>query len=205
MFVRELQIREERPDAIGTLSTNGTGPFPAGSNQTIEQTYTVGEMPMLPGGGVLVGRHFMTNAGSLQTTDPTADNYASIRSSNPDARFVPDSIPLRGMHGGFRRAAEALVFRLEEAALETGDTVTVTYGDTKGGSNGFRVQTYSNERFPLPLYVDLEGHGNFFTLPIQPYRVVGLQASYLRLPMAVLADSGWRIDRSDFEPDPRTP
>ena len=175
MFVHELQIREERPDAIGTLSTNVTEPFPAGSHQTIEQTYTVGGMPMLPGGGVLVGRHFMTNAGPFQTTDPTGDNYVSIRSSNTDARFVPDTLPLRGMHGGFRSAAPALIFQLEETALETGDTVTVTYGDTSGGSNGFRVQTYSNERFPLPLYVDLEGHGNFFTLPIQPYRVVGLQ------------------------------
>ena len=56
MFVHELQVREERPDAIDTLSTNATGPFPAGSYQTIEQTYTVGNMPMLPGGGVLVGR-----------------------------------------------------------------------------------------------------------------------------------------------------
>ncbi|MEE9279270.1 MAG: DUF3604 domain-containing protein [Myxococcota bacterium] len=173
--VRELQIRDEQPGAIGTLTTDDTGPFPAGSYQTIEQTYTVGEMPMLSGGGVLVARHFMTNAGAYQTDDPAADNYVSIRSSNSDARFVVDSVALGGMHGGFRSPADALVFRLEGASLETGDSFTVTYGDTSGGSNGFRLQTYSNDHFPLPLYVDLQGEGHFLTLPIQAYSVVGLQ------------------------------
>lgn len=174
-LVRELQLHDEQPGAIGTLQASSTGPFPAGSYQTIDQTYTVGEMPLRPGGGVLVARHFMTNAGIYQTADPAGDNYVSIRSSRAGSRFVVDSVPLAGMHGGFRAPADALVFRLEGEPLQTGESFTVTYGDTSGGSRGFRVQTFSNDRFPLPLYVDLEGAGHFLTLPIQSYSVVGLQ------------------------------
>lgn len=180
MFVRELQIRDEQPGAIGSLTSGETVPFPAGSLQTIEQTYTVGEMAMMPGGGVLVARHFLSNSGVFQTDDQIADNYVTVRSSNGDAHFVPDTVSLAGMHGSFEESAEALVFRLEGAALESGETVTVTYGDHSEGSNGFRVQTFATDGFPLPLYVDLEGQGNFLALPLQPYRIVGLQTYAVR-------------------------
>ena len=54
-----------------------------------------------------------------------------------------------------------------------GDTVTITYGDTRGGSPGFRVQTFSNDAFPLPIYVNLRGNRELITLPIQTYTVRG--------------------------------
>ena len=41
-------------DAIGALTLSQPGPFIAGDHITIEQTYTVGEMPMVAGGGVMV-------------------------------------------------------------------------------------------------------------------------------------------------------
>ena len=172
-FVRELQVREEQPRAIGTLVGDTQGPFPAESFQTIRQTYTVGSMPMRSGGGVMVAKHFIADHGQFQTTDPKAKDYVTITSSNPDARFVVDSMPLSGMHGGLFSPVNTLIFRLEGNDLGPGDTVTVTYGDRAGGSPGFQVQSYSNDAFPLPLYVDLEAKGNFFSLPLIPYKVAG--------------------------------
>jgi hypothetical protein len=66
-----------------------------------------------------------------------------------------------------------LFFRLEEGRLVKGDTVTIIYGDTRGGSPGFRVQTFSNDAFPLPIYVNLRGNRELITLPIQTYTVRG--------------------------------
>ena len=49
------------------------------------------------------------------------------------------------------------VFRLERGILTSEDEVTIIYGDRIGGSRGFKVQTYSNDAFPLPVYLDLNG------------------------------------------------
>lgn len=176
-FVRELQVRDEQPDAIGTLTCDDTGPFPVESYQTIQQTYTVGSMPMAIGGGVLVAKHFIADHGRFQTTDPKAQDYVTISCSNPAAKFVVDSMPLSGMHGGLFSPVDTLVFRLTGTELAPGETITVTYGDKSGGSPGFRLQSYSNDAFPLPLYVDLEGKGNFFTLPLIAYKVVGKEVA----------------------------
>ena len=171
--IRELKIRDERPNAIGKLTTDSTGPFAPGSFVTIRQTYHFGDMPMVEGGGFLVAKHFMSNQGLYQTSNPEQDNYITIRSSNHAAKFEPNTRALQGMHGGFRRGAPGLFFVLREGRLRKGDTVTITYGDRSGGSKGFRVQTYSNDAFPLPIYVNLRGNRDLYTLPLQTYRIGG--------------------------------
>lgn len=176
-YVHELTVREQQPDAIGTLTSSQTAPMGAGSYQSIAQTYTVGTMPMVPGGGVLAARHFMTNSGFFQTANPAADDYVTVKASKAGSRFTVASYPMAGMHGGFRDPVDSLVFRLEGETLTKGDTITITYGDRSGGSKGFRIQTYSNDRMPLPVYVDLEGNDNFFTLPIIEHKVVGTAVS----------------------------
>ncbi len=177
-FIRELQLRDEQPLAIGKLTSTADKPFLPGSFVTIEQTYEFGDMPMAPGGGFLVAKHFMSNQGAYQTNDPQADNYISISSTNAEARFVADKQTIAGMHGGFRRGTDGLFFRLERGILTSQDKVTIIYGDRSGGSRGFKLQTYSNDAFPLPVYVDLQGSGvrgkrDLFTLPLHPYKVGG--------------------------------
>ena len=172
-YVRQLQVYDEQPDAIGPLDCDDTGPFLADSYQTIRQIYTVGSMALEPGGGILVARHFLSDHGRVQTANPAADNYITIASSNPQANFRPEQVPLAGMHGGFRGATNRLFFRLKGAKLVRGDTVTVTFGDRSGRSRGFKVQSYSNDAFQLPLYVDFDGKGDLFMLPLVAYKVVG--------------------------------
>ena len=73
-------------------------------------------------------------------------------------KFVP-SEPW-GTDWGVFPVRPVAAFRLEGAALTTGDTITVTYGDTSAGSPGLRIQPISNSRVILPLYLDLEGTGD---------------------------------------------
>ena len=169
--IRELKLLDDRPDALGELVAD-QGPFTVRSFATIRQTYTVGGKDIEPGGGFVVARHFMTGMG-LQADDPAAGNYVSIASSNPNARFSKSSLPMRGMHGGFRRPTEMLEFRSTSGHLTRGDTVTITYGDTSGGSPGLLLPSFSSDRLPLPLYVRFNADGLPIGLPIQPIAAVG--------------------------------
>ena len=175
-FVKEFTLLDEQPDAIGTLTAD-LGPYVAGAFVTVRQTYTVGTKPVETGGGFLVTRHFMAGHGRWQTEDPAGDHYISISSSNPDVRLVADSHPFGGMHGGFRGALATLLFRVDAGTLREGDTVTITYGDTSGGSRGLRMSTISSDRMPLPLYLDFDGSKLFFTLPIQHIVVTGAETA----------------------------
>ena len=176
-YTRELTVKEMGLNGIGTIVNDFQAAFPAGSWQTVRQVYTVGDMDMAAGGGILAAKHFLSDQGLLQHRDPTGDNYVAMACSNPDARFIKTTAPMNGIHGGgYAGGIPSLFFKLEAGALKKGDTITLTYGDRSGGSRGLQVQTYTNDFFPLPVYVDLEGEGNFFTLPIQPYAVEGTDA-----------------------------
>ena len=170
--IAELAFFDDSPDALGTLSAT-EGPFEAGQFATIAQTYTVGEHAVQTGGAFLLARHFMANFGAWQNTDRRAANYVSISSSNPKVSFLATTTPWGGMHGGFRRMRETMTFKIASGTLNPGDTVTITWGDTRGGGPGLRMSTFATDRLPLPLYIALHDGGPFLSLPIQPIRVQG--------------------------------
>lgn len=168
-YVRELDVKDENPRALGTLRLDRDEPVVAESWQTIVQTYTVGEMPMAEGGAVYLGRDGFNNQGAPQVDDPAGDNYFTIRSSNPNSRFVykgrgnRQSLVTR-IHG---------IFQLEGAPLTEGDTITMTYGDRSDGSRGCQMQGYSVSQCTFPVYLDLEGKGNFFQPRWPAIEVIG--------------------------------
>ena len=171
-YIAELSLLDEQPDALGPLTAT-LGPYAARSRATLQQTYTVGSKGITVGGGFAVARHFMADYGAFQTNDPSAANYVSISSSNPNVHFVADAVPVAGMHGGFRGAAQVLFFRLSAGQLEPADQVTITYGGRAQGGSGLLMPTFSSDRMPFPLYVDFDGKGPLLSLPIQPVRVTG--------------------------------
>jgi hypothetical protein len=162
-YVRELALKDERPDALGSLSIGAPEPPVAGRYCTIEQTWTAGEAGMAEGGSLMLGRQWMGDLGDLQVDDPVADNYVSVRCSNPAARFKAILVPLWGMHGGFMTTSPSPAFRLTGTSLAPGDTITVVFGDRSHASAGLRMQSFSSDQLLLPVYLDLEASGNFLT------------------------------------------
>ena len=170
-YVKQLAFIDADPSRLGTLTAEG-GPFVAATFGTLTQTFEVGTADVESGGGFLVGRHFMAGYG-FQTSDAAADNYISIKSSNPDVEFAVDSTPLRGMHGGFRGATRALVFRVVNGTLTQGDHVSIIYGDTSGGSQGIRMPDIGTDFMVFPLYLAFDANDLFVALPIQPVSIIG--------------------------------
>ncbi len=170
--IRELALLDEQPDAIGTLSAD-TGPFEARTHATIRQAYIVGSKDVESGGGFIIARHFMAGFGTFQTDDETGDNHVTITSSNPNVRFSKSTLPMPGMHGGFRDNVDTLVFRVSSGRLTAGDVVNIVYGDTAGGGRGLLLPDFSSDRMPLPLYLDFDGSNLPFSLPIQPIVIHG--------------------------------
>ena len=72
------------------------------------------------GGGFAVARHFLADYGAFQTSEPSGANFVGISSSNANVHFVVDQVPVAGMHGGFRGAAQVLFFRLSAGQLKSG-------------------------------------------------------------------------------------
>ncbi|NJN50932.1 MAG: hypothetical protein HC809_03250 [Gammaproteobacteria bacterium] len=175
-YVRELGMLDDDPAALGELRADA-GPFEANVPATFQQVYRVGTRGVQRGGGIIVARHFMADQGEFQTTDAAGDGYVTIQSTNASVRFAADSVPVTGMHGGFRGAADALRFRIAEGELVKDDTLTITYGDRSGGGGGLRMPTFSSDRMPFPLYVMLEAGGDQLSLPIQPVQVVGTRVA----------------------------
>ncbi len=165
-YIEEFTLKDEHPEEIGELRVTSEAPLVSGQWATVEQIYTLGSRPMQAGGGFMVARQLSLGRDPFQVEDPAMGWYVSIRSSNPGARFQRFIRAMPGMHGG-RSKNETPTFILEGSSLQPGDPVTVTYGDTSGGSPGFRVQTATTDELLFPLYIDLEGKGNFLT-PVWP-------------------------------------
>ncbi|MBZ5608978.1 MAG: DUF3604 domain-containing protein [Acidobacteriia bacterium] len=202
-LIYEFRIKDEHPQAIPTIRADKTGPFPASSLQTFEQTITIGEMPMSIGGAIMLGRMLMSDAGPPQNHDPAARNYVTIRSSNPRARFAKADVPWSGMHGGFRGSADNSGFRLEGEALRSGDTVTLTFGDRSGGSPGMQMNSFSNDRMLYPLYIDLEGKGRFLTPAWPAFSIQGTQVAYVHPTAPSVVRAGERFELAVRSEDDR--
>jgi hypothetical protein len=166
-FTRELQIKEEMPDAIGSLKLSDSGPFVVGQTVTLSQTYSVGTMPMKPGGGVMVPQ---IRTRQLQTDDPAGEGYVTIACSNPDARF--ELVEPWANWRTFLTYPTAC-FRLQGTTLTRGDEITITFGDRSRGGPGLRLSEYSKDCLYLPVYVDLEGRGDMLSPEWPYYQLVG--------------------------------
>lgn len=173
-YIRELGLVQSDPDAIGHLTAEG-GPFVAGQYATLIQTYTVGTNPIGPGGGVVIARHFIPNTGWYQVDHPTEPNYITVASSNPDVVLVAEIYRMGGMHGGFRGAVGLPFFRVKSGTLNTGDSITITYGDTSQGSPGLRMTDIACDLVPFPVYVALDETPALYSLPLQPVEVKGTE------------------------------
>ena len=171
-LVRQFALHDE-PGALGELSAESLGPFAARTYQTIRQTWTAGTRPLATGGGFLVARRAELDYGPFQADEPAGDGYVTIATSDGDATFGAGVHMASGPHGGLDAPGPALVFQVASGQVDAGETVTITYGDTRGGGQGLLLASTSGARMPLPLHVDLDGSGEWRPLPILPFAVSG--------------------------------
>jgi hypothetical protein len=212
-YVRELAANEGRANALGSIELEPPAqPLRAGELTRIVQTWTVGDLPMQPGGGlVLTGGATSGRGIRIQSSDPKGEGWVTVTTSKSGAKLVP-AAPWAEWRTFITRSV--LAFRLEGAPLERGDTVTITYGDGAGGSPGLRVPRYSNDRLVLAVRLDLEGRGEAWT-PKWPslevagaaeiQRVTALQPSVVEpgeaFTVAIRSEDRWKNLSSSTTPE----
>ncbi len=155
-------------------------PVVAGSVGTWHITYHVGRYGIDDGGVVKFAWRDVSDWAAPQFENPSAPEYASVSTTGPAslrARFEKQRY-IRP----WRLCVTVDVF---DDSLSEGDSITLTLGDTSGGSSGNRAQTFCKEAFEFRVAVDWCGTWVYTEvaspkIPIisgPPHRLVVLGAS----------------------------
>jgi hypothetical protein len=152
-------------------------------------TYTAGTQGIAEGGAIRVQLPDTWHAGPrnsanrLQASDPRDDHYVKCGCSRDDVqvraivegergdrliKHAKDSLDGRSERYVFVVRCEVL-----SGTVREGDTVSVVYGDTSGGSRGYRAASIATQSEPILVAVDANGGGEFTLHPDQP-RIVSL-------------------------------
>jgi len=150
----------------------------AGSVGTWTVTHTVGPRGIANGGKVRVSAGHDSDWGRGQTTHPDQLNYITchvVGDARLRAQVSVQFIPC----ADWTWCAEA---RVTEGELLEGDSIRVVFGDSSGGSPGYRCQTFEESTCRLFVSVDNEGDGLFRETPNPPsFSVVGGAPVHIKL------------------------
>ncbi len=111
----------------------------------------------------MISWRFATDWSRPQFDDPGAPDYCSLAT---DGRA--------SLHGrfdtkaGMRPWRKSTVIDVFDDGLHAGETITVTFGDTCGGSPGSRAQTFCEDTFEWRVQVNPFATGEFILLPDRP-------------------------------------
>ena len=124
------------PEWLGAAGVSPQGRFPVSMLGTWTVTYRAGRYGVDDGGAILLTAR-IDDASTPQLDDPAATGYVTVATTGQvrlDTRYQP----------GFwvRPWSQAIVVTVRDGSLAEGDTVTITLGDTSGGSAGWRLQSF---------------------------------------------------------------
>ncbi len=140
---------------LGTVRLSPNAPCPVRSFQTLSLVYTVGRFGLDDSGALRVSHRFVYDGGRLQTEDPAAANYIT---ATTDGRA---SLAISVEPFGERPWDIAVRVTVTGGFLRPGETITLVYGDRRGGSPGFRMQTFCESAFTFRVAVDACATGQF--------------------------------------------
>ena len=166
-------------DRMGRAEISSTGPFEAGSFQSLTLTYTAGFFGIDDTGSIKIVHRFASDMGRPQFTDPAAPNYTTVEASN--------GAVLEVQYDGKRNIRpwdKTLFIRIVRGFLREGDRIVVRFGDRRGGSPGIRMQTFHEPTFEFRVLVDAWAAYEYVELPEQPW--VSIEAGPPVLYKAVL-------------------
>ena len=156
----------------------------AGEHGTWTVTYRVGPNGIKQHGGVRVQLPDSWHAGirnsanHLQSSNSHGENYISSQCSRegvhlrtwvedePHGELVKTS--RRGLDGRLERYIYVVRVWVTKGELQAGDTLSVIYGDTSGGSKGMRASIIRTRPERILLAVDSSGTGTFRMHPDHP-------------------------------------
>lgn len=176
---------------FGRAVISPTNDVIAGSLGTWTITLTVGHHGIDDGGRVLIARRLVSNWGLPQFDRPSEAEYTTV-STTGQAQVRPHYDP----RAFVRPWKGAVVIDVYDGALAPGDSLAVTFGDTRFGGPGSRAQTFRQERCEFRVLVDAFGTGQFVKLPNCPcLRIIGGSAKRLRVrtPSEVTVGQPFRV------------
>ena len=136
-----------RPSDIGRAELHPRRPVCAGSDVTLTLTYVAGRCGIDDLGSIKIVWREMSDAGQLQWHDPQAPNYVSFRTTGQAVLSVRSD-------GHIRPWREGLRIKVTDGFLRPGDRIIVVFGDRRGGSVGWRMQTFCEKRFEFHVLAD---------------------------------------------------
>jgi len=147
---------------LGKAEISPKEPFEAGSYVTLFFTYTV-EHPIDDTGYIKICLRHAGDFGEPQFNNLNAPNYFSVRTTG-NCQIHP-----RWDNKGHTRPwNRALFLKVERGYLDTGDKVTVVFGDKSGNSPGWQLQTFVEETYEFKTFVDPIATYEFKELPRSP-------------------------------------
>jgi hypothetical protein len=181
----------ENISKYGMVTIAPAGSVAAGSFGTWTITLTVGLHGIDDRGRILIARRMTDNWGMPQFDQPHAPGYTTVETSGKATlRASWDS------RAYIRQWRAAIVVDVSDGALAPGDTVTVTLGDRRGGSQGIQVQTFREEHCRFRVLVDAFGTGQYVETGGAPeLRVIGGPAARLvaRAPSEIVAGEAFPV------------
>jgi hypothetical protein len=150
-------------DRAGHAMISPDTPCEAGSFASLTLTYTAGYFGIDDTGSLKIVHRFASDMGKMQFNDPAGWNYVTAEASNGAV------LELRyDMKGNIRPWDKTLLIRVQRGFLRDGETITVRIGDTRKGSPGIRIQTFTEPTFEFKVLVDAFATYNYVELPLQP-------------------------------------
>ena len=161
----------------GWAEIDPSEPVVAGSTGTWKITYHAGKYGIDDGGVLKIAWRDVSDWQAPQFTDPSAPAYATVTTSG-QASLRPAFEKQRYVRP-WRLCVTIDVF---DESLVEGDTVTLTIGDTSGGSTGSRAQTFCKELFEFRVAVDWCGTWVYEEVPSPKFPIVsGLPAKLVAI------------------------
>ncbi|ASM75155.1 MULTISPECIES: DUF3604 domain-containing protein [Roseobacteraceae] len=148
------------PALFGTAVMDGPSHVEVRSYQSFKITYTTGKLGLDDTGAIRVAFRLISDAGALQTSDPTAANYVTARSSGDGQLMLKYD-----RNGGQRPWNETLTIYQRGGYLNPGETIEITLGDTSQGSPGMLMSTFYEGARVFRVLADVQATGNFIPLP----------------------------------------
>ncbi|WP_375572566.1 DUF3604 domain-containing protein [Seohaeicola saemankumensis] len=147
------------PALYGTVTMEAPDQVEVRTYQTFRIVYTTGKLGIDDTGGIRVALRFISDAGLLQTTDPTAPNYVSAKSSGEGR------VELKyDKNGGQRPWNETLTVYQRGGYLKPGETIEIVFGDTSGGSPGILMPTFFDSGRVFRVLADVQATGVYIPL-----------------------------------------